>query len=132
VPRRFGPPEVVNSYCRLGDPPASLLLTMGEYGVGNITPIEERVMATQSTNQPGGAGNFPKDREKSNEPGRKGGQQSDQSSHGSADQSKNRSQEGGHGGAGGQQRGSGSFANDPDKKSEAGRKSGESSQGGKR
>jgi uncharacterized protein len=85
------------------------------------------IMANESSNQRGGSGNFANDPERASEAGRKGGQQSHQSS-GEAD----KSQQGGSGRSGGQQGGgSGNFANDRERASEAGRKGGEHSKGGR-
>ena len=81
----------------------------------------------------GGSGNFANDPQKASEAGRKGGQQSHQGGSGSKK---------GHSGTSGQQEqadrssgqqhgGSGSFADNPEKASDAGRKGGQRSHGSK-
>jgi general stress protein YciG len=92
-------------------------------------------MATekQSGSQRGGSGNFANDPERASEAGKKGGEQS----HGggsqqSGSQSGGSSQQGGsQSETGGSRGGSGNFANDPEKASEAGKKGGQQSHGGK-
>ena len=69
----------------------------------------------------GGKGNFSNDPQRAADAGKKGGQQSQSTTHKDISQKDS---------AGSQRGGSGSFANDPQKASEAGRKGGEHSHGG--
>jgi hypothetical protein len=89
-------------------------------------------MANQS--ERGGSGNFANDPQKASEAGRKGGQHShqggSQSKTGPSEKSGGQEEQADESG-GAQQGGSRTFANDPEKASEAGRKGGQHSHGGK-
>ncbi len=89
-------------------------------------------MANQS--ERGGSGNFANDPQKASEAGRKGGQHSHQEGGSQANDKSNAvgGQDEQSDTSGGQQQGgSSNFANDPEKASEAGRKGGQQSHGGK-
>jgi hypothetical protein len=91
----------------------------------------------KATKQQGGEGNFANDPEKAREAGKKGGQHAHQGSTEPGQQSRSgghssseQPSSGEHGSGGHQRGGSGNFANDPERASEAGRKGGEHSHGG--
>jgi len=85
----------------------------------------------QTGNERGGSGNFANDPQRARESGKKGGEHSHGGSQQSGSHQGGRQQGESKSGSGGSRRGQGSFANDHDKASEAGKKGGEHSHGGK-
>jgi general stress protein YciG len=85
----------------------------------------------QTGTQRGGSGNFANDPERASEAGKKGGEHSHSGSQQSGSHQGGSQQGGSQGESGGSRGGQGSFANDPKKASDAGKKGGESSRGGK-
>ena len=93
--------------------------------------FEEHVMTNESKSHSGESGNFASDREKASEAGRKGGEKGGQQSHEDSPAQAKKSPQRGSEESAKQQGGSGNFANNPEKASEAGRKRGEHSHGGR-
>ena len=121
-----------NSYAQIASAPHyDPRVQWPTFGVDNST---KEVCNRANQSQRGGSGNFANDPQTASEAGKKGGQHSHQQGGSQTNQSSNtrggqpeQADESG----GTQQGGSGNFANDSERASEAGRKGGQHSHGGK-